>query len=82
MEQKAGTQISQRAFMQSLFILFVLMMIAGDLTIVLPVGQYARIEVDGRETIDPASFQFVEKPDYQFWRWFLAPIEVLAARAD
>jgi uncharacterized ion transporter superfamily protein YfcC len=74
MEQKAGAQISQRAFIQSLVILFVLMMIAGFLTIVLPVGQYARIEVDGRETIDPASFQFVEKPDYPFWRGFLAPI--------
>jgi uncharacterized ion transporter superfamily protein YfcC len=81
MEQKAGTQISQRAFIQSLVILFVLMMIAGVLTIVLPVGQYARIEVDRRETIDPASLQFVEKPDYRFWRWFLAPIEVLGSES-
>jgi uncharacterized ion transporter superfamily protein YfcC len=79
MEQKAGAQITQRAFIQSLVILFVLMMIAGILTIFLPAGQYARIEVDGRETIDPASFQFVEKPDYPFWRWFLAPIEVLGS---
>ena len=79
MEQKAGAQISQRAFVQSLVILFVLMMIAGILTIVVPAGQYTRIEVDGRETIDPNSFQFVEKPDYPFWRWFLAPLEVLGS---
>jgi uncharacterized ion transporter superfamily protein YfcC len=81
MQQKAGAQISQRAFIQSLVILFVLMMIAGILTLVLPAGQYARLEVDGRETIDPASFQFVERPDYPIWRWFVAPLEVLGSES-
>lgn len=79
MEQKAGAQISQRAFIQSLVILFVLMMIAGILTLVIPAGQYTHLEVDGRQTIDPASFQFVDKPDYPIWRWFIAPIEVLGS---
>jgi uncharacterized ion transporter superfamily protein YfcC len=81
MEQKAGAQISQRAFIQSLVILFVLMMIAGILTLVVPAGQYIRIEVDGRETIDPDSFRFVEKPDYPVWRWFIAPLEVLGSES-
>jgi uncharacterized ion transporter superfamily protein YfcC len=81
MEQKAGAQISQRAFIQSLVILFVLMMVAGVLTLVLPAGSYTRLEVDGRETIDPASFQFVEKPDYPIWRWIIAPIEVLSSES-
>jgi len=81
MEQKAGAQISQRAFIQSLAILFVLMMIAGILTLVIPAGQYIRIEADGRETIDPASFRFIERPNYPIWRWFLAPIEVLGSES-
>ncbi|MEW6401024.1 MAG: SLC13 family permease [Chloroflexota bacterium] len=81
MEQKAGAQISQRAFIQTLVILFVLMMIAGILTLVVPAGQYTHIEVDGRTTIDPASFQFVERPDYPIWRWFAAPIEVLGSES-
>ena len=81
MQQKAGAQISQRAFIQSLVILFALMMIAGILTLVLPAGQYARLEVDGRETIDPHSFQFVERPDYPIWRWFVAPLEVLGSES-
>ena len=81
MEQKAGAQIGRRAFIQSILILFVLMMIAGILTLVIPAGEYARIEVDGRETIDPNSFQFVEKPDYSIWRWFTAPIEVLGSES-
>ncbi len=79
MEQKAGAQIGTRAFIQSLVILFVLMMIAGILTLVIPAGQYARVQVDGRETINPASFQVVDHPDYPIWRWFVAPIEVLGS---
>ncbi len=49
MEQKAGAQIGKRAFIQSLVILFVLMMAAGILTLVIPAGQHTRLEVDGRE---------------------------------
>jgi uncharacterized ion transporter superfamily protein YfcC len=79
MEQKAGAQIGKRAFIQSLVILFVLMMIAGLLTLLVPAGQYTRIETNGRETIDPASFQFIEPPNYPVWRWFVAPIEVLGS---
>ena len=81
MEQKAGAQIGKRAFIQSLVILFVLMMVAGILTLVIPAGQYAHIEVDGRQTIDPQSFQFTEKPDYAIWRWFVAPFEVLGSES-
>lgn len=79
MEQKAGAQIGKRAFIQSLVILFVLMMAAGILTLVIPAGQYSRIEVDGRETIDPASYQLTERPNYPVWRWFIAPFEVLGS---
>lgn len=79
MEQKAGAQIGKRAFIQSLVILFVLMMVAGILTLVIPAGRYTRLEVNGRETIDPASFQLIEHPDYPIWRWFIAPFEVLGS---
>jgi uncharacterized ion transporter superfamily protein YfcC len=61
--------------------LFALMMVAGILTLVIPAGQYTRIEIDGRETIDPNSFQFVEKPNYPIWRWFIAPFEVLSSES-
>jgi uncharacterized ion transporter superfamily protein YfcC len=79
MEQKAGAQIGQRAFIQSLVILFVLMMIAGVLTLAVPAGQYTRSLVNGREMIDPASYQVIPHPDYPIWRWFIAPIEVLGS---
>ena len=81
MEQKAGAQIGRRAFIQSIIILFVLMIIAGILTLMIPAGEYTRIQVDGRETIDPNSFKLVDKPNYPIWRWFIAPIEVLGSES-
>lgn len=81
MEQKAGAQISKRAFIQSLVILFILMMVAGILTIIVPAGRYTRLELDGRETIDPNSFHFIAKPEYPIWRWLLAPFEVLGSES-
>lgn len=79
MSQRAGIQISRRMFIQSVAILFLLMMAAGILTIVVPAGAYTRLTVDGRETIDPGSFHTIARPDYPIWRWFLAPLEVLGA---
>jgi len=76
-EQKAGAQISRKAFVQSVIILLVLMMVAGVLTRIVPAGRYARMVQEGREVIDPASFQFMDRPDYPVWRWFTAPVEVL-----
>ena len=77
MEAKAGAQISTKAFIQSVVILFILMVAAGILTRIVPTGSYARINQGEREVIDPESFQFIDNPDYPIWRWFTAPIEVL-----
>lgn len=77
MQNKAGAQISRRAFTQSLVILFILMMVAGILTILIPAGSFERVEADGTQTILPDSFQYTEDPDYPAWRWFIAPLEVL-----
>ncbi len=77
MEQKAGAQISTRAFIQSALILLVLMIAAGILTRVLPAGEYTRYSAEGRTLIDPASYRALDRPDYPVWRWFTAPIEVL-----
>jgi len=75
--QPSGARISAQAFVQSLLILFVLMMAAGILTRVVPAGNYTRVTQAGREVIDPASFRYVDQPTYPIWRWFTAPVEVL-----
>jgi uncharacterized ion transporter superfamily protein YfcC len=81
MEQKAGAQISAKAFLQSLLILFVLMMLAGVLTRIIPAGTYQRQTLEDRTVIVPDSFSYTEHPNYPVWRWFTAPVEVLW-RAD
>ena len=77
MNKDAGIKISKKSFLSSLIILLILMIISGMLTRILPPGEYDRIIVDGRETIDVNSFEFIEKSDYPFYRWFTAPLEVL-----
>jgi uncharacterized ion transporter superfamily protein YfcC len=77
MEQKAGAQISQKAFLQSVVILLFLMIAAGILTRLIPAGVFDRTVVAGRELIDPDSFRFTEQPAYPIWRWITAPLEVL-----
>lgn len=81
MEEKAGARISANAFKQSLLILFILMMLAGVLTRVLPAGEFSRVEEDGRQVIVPDSYQLVTSPNYPVWRWFTAPIETLGSDA-
>ena len=80
--QKSGAQISKKAFIQSVLIIFVLMMVAGILTMIVPAGNFSKIVIDGRETIDPNSFQYLANPDYPFWRWFTAPVEVLFSEGN
>lgn len=75
--EKAGIQISKKSFFSSVIILFVLMIIAGVLTRIIPPGVYERIIVDGREAIDVSSFRFISGVNYPIYRWLTAPIEVL-----
>lgn len=77
--QKAGAQISTRAFIQSTVILLVLMVAAGVLTLLIPAGSFERTLQDGREIIVPGSYAQVQAPDYPVWRWLTAPVEVLWA---
>ncbi|MFM8320680.1 MAG: YfcC family protein [Chloroflexota bacterium] len=79
MDDHSGVRISRRAFIQAVVIIFVLMLVAGGLTRIVPAGQYQRQELDGRQVIDPTTYQTVDRPDYPAWRWLTAPIEVLGA---
>ena len=81
-EHKSGAQISKKAFIQAVAIIFFLMVVAGILTRVVPAGQYARVEQDGRQIITATSFKLTERPDYPIWRWFTAPFEVLGASGN
>ena len=74
-DNDSGIKISMKSFLSSLVILLILMIASGMLTRILPPGEYDRIIVEGRETIDINSFEFIEKQDYPVYRWFTAPNE-------
>jgi len=71
--------IGKKTFLVSVAILLALMMGAGLLTLFIPAGAYDRVMTDGRETIAPDSFHLTGSTGYPVWRWFTAPVEVLAA---
>jgi len=77
MDEKAGAQISQKAFIQTFIILLLIMTLAGILTRVIPAGSYDRVLQNGQSVINPASFHLTAQTPLPFWRWFTAPIEVL-----
>jgi uncharacterized ion transporter superfamily protein YfcC len=79
---KSGAQISSKAFLQAVAIIFVLMMGAGILTRVVPAGHYTLVDVGGRQVIDASSFTLTERPNYPVWRWITAPFEVLGAEGN
>ena len=77
MEEKSSIKISAKAFISSIVILLVLMILAGTLTYVIPRGSYQREDIDGNAVIVPDTFAFNESEPYPVWRWFTAPVEVL-----
>lgn len=77
-DSSPALKIGKRTFITAVAILALLMLAAGILTQVVPAGSYERIAADGRETIDPGSFQYAAKAGYPAWRWLTAPAEVLA----
>ncbi len=77
MQDTQGIRIGKRTFITSALIILSLMIISGFLTRVIPSGSYDRILVNGMITINPDSFQFVEKTILPVYRWFTAPFEVL-----
>ena len=77
MKEQSGLKISRKSFISSFTILLCLMVLAGILTKIIRPGTYQRILVDGRESVLADSFQYVNPVKYPFYRWFLAPVEVL-----
>ena len=77
--QKSSIKIGKTAFLGAAGIILILMIVSGILTIAMPSGEYQRVHTDERTLIVPGSYSEIEKPDYPFWRWFTAPLEVVAA---
>lgn len=75
-----GLNISVKSFITAIVVIFVLMAVCYALTLVIPGGEYARIEdANGNTVIDTeGGFTYVDG-GIPFWKWALSPILVLGA---
>lgn len=78
-----GINIGVRSFLVAIGIIFVLMVATYILTLVVPGGEYARIEdAGGHMIIDTESgFRYVDG-GIPFWKWLLSPFLVLTAEGS
>lgn len=72
--------ISVRAFITALIVIFVLMIAAYVLTLVIPGGQYVRVDDGSGNMIINADseFRYIDG-GIPFWKWILSPFLVLGA---
>jgi uncharacterized ion transporter superfamily protein YfcC len=75
--RQSAVKIGKKAFLFSAFIILLLMIGSGILTVVLPAGRFDRVVEDGRTLVVNGSYREILPPHYPFWRWFTAPFEVL-----
>ncbi len=75
-----GINIGARSFFIAIGIIFILMVVTYILTLVVPGGEYARIQdASGHTVIDPdGGFRYVDG-GLPFWKWALSPFLVLGA---
>lgn len=78
-----GINIGVRSFLIAIGIIFLLMVATYILTLVIPGGEYARIQdADGHTIIDTESgFRYIEG-GLPFWKWLLSPFLVLGAEGS
>jgi uncharacterized ion transporter superfamily protein YfcC len=55
------------------------LLIGGIMTYIIPSGEYVRVDVNGRNVIDPDSFSYVERSPVAPFKWFVAIGEGLTA---
>jgi len=76
-QHESSVKIGKKAFLGSVIIIFILMIVSGIMGKVLPAGNFDRIIDNGREIVVSGSFKYISSPDYPIWRWITAPLEVL-----
>lgn len=73
-DQKQLLSISKKAFLNVIYILLILILSAGVLTLFIQPGSFLR---DSDGMVISGSFSFIENVNYPIWRWLTAPFEVL-----
>ena len=82
-QENKELSVSVRSFITAIAVIFALMVVCYILTLVIPSGEYARIEDEsGNLTVDTSSGFTYTEGDIPFWKWLLSPILVLGAEGN
>jgi uncharacterized ion transporter superfamily protein YfcC len=65
----------QRKFPDTLILLGSILLVFMVLTWIIPAGEYARVEFEGRKVVDPDSFSYVESNYQNPWDVLMAPLK-------
>jgi uncharacterized ion transporter superfamily protein YfcC len=71
-----------KRFPDTLVLIGSILVVFMVLTWVVPAGQYARMEIEGRMVVDPAGFEYVARNPVMPWQLFMAPFKGFVAAAD
>lgn len=81
--KEKGLSINVKSFITAIIVIFVLMIATYVLTLVLPSGEYPRIQDEnGNWIIDPNGAYAAVEGGIPFWKWLLSPILVLGASGN
>ena len=79
-QKKNGLNISVKSFLTAIIVIFALMVATYVITLVVPSGQYNRIEDEnGNLLIDTVGGFSYTTGGIPFWKWLLSPVLVLGA---
>lgn len=65
-------KVRESRFPNGFVILFAIVILIGILTYIVPAGEYTRVEVDGKEVIDPESFHYIDQSPVAIFDFFKA----------
>lgn len=78
-----GLSISTRSFIIAIAVILALMVLAYVLTMVIPGGEYSRVENENGDLIIDPNGEFTEvEGGIPFWKWLLSPVLVLGASGN
>ena len=82
-DNSGGINIGVRSFLIAIGIIFVLMVATYVLTLVVPGGEYARVQdASGNMVIDTETGFHYTEGGIPFWKWLLSPFLVLGAEGS
>lgn len=75
--EKKNDNTNVKAFLTSIIVIFILMVVTFILTKIIPSGSYERIEIAGKTIIDTSKPFTLKEVNFPFWKWLLSPFLVL-----